>query len=205
MTAAPSQRRAEPGPVLGLCDGPELVAALGAGKPAAVAILFDRYAPRVQRILARVLGADSELADLLHEVFLRALESVGRIDEPGRIEAWLAGIAVHAAREAIRRRTRQRWLSRLGLGERHAPRRTPPAARPSRRPTPSSRRCPPTSGSPSRCVRGRHGADAGREACAVSLATIKRRLAKAERRFVALARRQPALEPWLAGGGRWSR
>ena len=43
------------------------------------------------------------------------------------------------------------------------------------------------------------------EACAVSLATIKRRLAKAEARFLALAGRQPALEPWLSGGGRWSR
>jgi len=192
--------------VLGLCDGPELVAALGAGKPAAVAILFDRYAPRVQRILARVLGADSELADLLHEVFLRALESVGRIDEPGRIEAWLAGIAVHAAREAIRRRTRQRWLSRLGLGERHAPPADASGGE-ALAATYAVLEKMPADERIAFALRFVDGMELTQvaEACAVSLATIKRRLAKAERRFVALARRQPALEPWLAGGGRWSR
>ncbi len=41
------------------------------------------------------------------------------------------------------------------------------------------------------------------EACDTSLATIKRRLARAGARFEAEARRRPVLEPWLEGGTRW--
>ena len=40
-------------------------------------------------------------------------------------------------------------------------------------------------------------------ACDVSLATIKRRLARSEKRFVAVAARYPELGPWLEGGARW--
>lgn len=191
---------------MGLCDGPELVAALRAGKPAALAILFDRYGPRVQRILARVLGVDPELSDLAQDVFLRALESVERIDDPARIEAWLSAIAVHAARECIRRRTRQRWLAKLGLGERHAP----PADEvggEALRATYAVMEKMPADERIAFALRFVDGMELTQvaEACAVSLATVKRRLAKAERRFVALARHEPALDRWLSGGGRWSR
>jgi RNA polymerase sigma-70 factor (ECF subfamily) len=41
------------------------------------------------------------------------------------------------------------------------------------------------------------------EACDCSLATIKRRISKAERRFVLHARREPALEPWVQQHPRW--
>ena len=41
------------------------------------------------------------------------------------------------------------------------------------------------------------------DACEVSLTTIKRRLARAERRFVAKARMYPELAHWLKGGSRW--
>jgi RNA polymerase sigma-70 factor (ECF subfamily) len=40
-------------------------------------------------------------------------------------------------------------------------------------------------------------------ACGVSLNTIKRRLDRAERRFVALAAREPSLREWLDQGARW--
>ena len=41
------------------------------------------------------------------------------------------------------------------------------------------------------------------DACGVSLATVKRRLARAEGRFVIMARRHPALKEWVEEGGRW--
>ena len=40
-------------------------------------------------------------------------------------------------------------------------------------------------------------------ACKVSLATVKRRLARAEKRFVEAARSNPALTERMARGGRW--
>ena len=42
------------------------------------------------------------------------------------------------------------------------------------------------------------------EACETSLATLKRRLSRAERRFVEAARRRPNLESWLEDGTRWN-
>jgi len=41
------------------------------------------------------------------------------------------------------------------------------------------------------------------EACDVSLATIKRRLDRAEATFVARARKDVVLSGWLEGGARW--
>jgi RNA polymerase sigma-70 factor (ECF subfamily) len=42
------------------------------------------------------------------------------------------------------------------------------------------------------------------EGCGVSLATLKRRLLRAEQRFVAAAGRAPGLRPWLEGGTTWT-
>ncbi len=39
-------------------------------------------------------------------------------------------------------------------------------------------------------------------ACGVSFNTVRRRLARAEKRFLALAQREPALHEWLEGGTR---
>ena len=38
----------------------------------------------------------------------------------------------------------------------------------------------------------------------ISLATFKRRLVRAEQRFLAVARTRPELETWLEKGTRWS-
>ncbi|MBI5548981.1 MAG: sigma-70 family RNA polymerase sigma factor [Deltaproteobacteria bacterium] len=211
MPAVPASRQ-EPsleGSLLPPHDGPELVAALRAASPAAAAVLYDRFAPKVQRVLARVLGVDAELADLLQEVFLRALEAVDRIDDPQRLEGWLCAIAVHTAREQIRRRSRARWLAMLGWGM--------PAEPPARsqvvedsealRRTYAVLEKMPSDERIAFALRFVDGMElvAVAEACGVSLATIKRRLSKAQQRFVGLARNEPALEPWLEGGGRWTR
>jgi len=206
-----SPRATEPthrGAVLDLCDGAPLVDALRAHHPAAPAILFDRYAPQVRRILVRVLGSDRESADLLQDVFLRALESLDRLRDGERLGSWLTSIAVFTARETIRRRRRWRWLTPF------APEDLPEIAVSgdgaaseelrafytalSRLPT--DERIPFSL----RFVEGMELTEVA-EACGVSLATIKRRLSRAEVRFLALARRSPALAQRLQeGGGRWS-
>ena len=42
------------------------------------------------------------------------------------------------------------------------------------------------------------------EACETSLATVKRRLARAEGRFLEAVRRRPDLAQWLDEGTRWT-
>ena len=89
-----------------------LVEKVGAGDVAAMATLFDVHAEMVERILARILGRgrDVDLADLLQDVFVRALEGIGRLSDPRLLRPWIAGIAVRTARETIRARARRKWL-----------------------------------------------------------------------------------------------
>lgn len=87
-----------------------IVAGLIRGDAGAPAKLFDRYGVFVERVVFRCLGHDSELADVIHEVFAEALGSIGRLRDATRLKGWLASIAVNRSRAMIRRRQRGRWL-----------------------------------------------------------------------------------------------
>src|SRR5689334_12443418 len=91
-------------------DAEALVKALREGQPAAIAAFYDRYAERVLRILVRILGRDQELHDVHHEAFVRALGSIGTVENPARLDAWMTSVAVYAAKTCLQRRYRRRWL-----------------------------------------------------------------------------------------------
>lgn len=180
-----------------------LVLALRARHPDAGTQLFDRYAPHVRRVLVRVMGPDSEILDLVHDVFVTALESVHRLMDPKALRAWLTQIAVFTARARIRRRVRGRILRFLPFSDLPEP------------------ELPPADFEASQAMQAVYrvldGLDtdqriafalrfvAGMEltevaaSCNVSLATIKRRLSRAQSTFAAAAEREPALAEWLAG------
>jgi RNA polymerase sigma-70 factor (ECF subfamily) len=189
-------------PELPLPESDELlVASLRAHHPDAATQLFDRYAPHVRRVLVRVMGPDSEILDLVHDVFVTALESVHRLVEPRALRAWLTQIAVFTARARIRRRVRGRILRFLPFSELPEP------------------ELPPTDFEASQAIQAvyrvldRLDTDeriafalrfvGGMEltevaaSCGVSLATIKRRLARAQNNFASAARREPALVEWV--------
>src|SRR4051794_25708839 len=86
---------------------------LRAGQPAAIAAPYDRYATHVLRLLGRVLGAERELADVHHDVFVRALGSIHTLADPGALKAWMTSVTVFTARTVIQRRARRRWLTFL--------------------------------------------------------------------------------------------
>ena len=88
-------------------DDEALVHALKQGDPGAPATLFDRYGTYVERVLARIVGyGESERVDLLHDVFVRAMERIGEIKNPRALKAWLVRVAVFIAQEWIRKRRR---------------------------------------------------------------------------------------------------
>jgi DNA-directed RNA polymerase specialized sigma24 family protein len=88
-----------------------LVEGVRTRNPAALSELHDRFTQPMLRILLRILGPDRELADLHHDAFVRALESIGELRDPQALPSWMAAVAVHTARAAIERRTRRRrWL-----------------------------------------------------------------------------------------------
>lgn len=190
-------------------DDASLVAALERRHPAAVAAFHDRYAQHMLRILVRILGRDPELEDVHHEVFVRALSSIGTLKDPACLTKWMVSVAVFSARTCLQRRYRGRWLSFLApdeLGESAACDERDWDARAELDLTyavlarlPADERIVFTL----RFVEGMELAELA-SACKTSLATVKRRLKRAESRFVALARRHPVLSAWLDDGGRWS-
>jgi RNA polymerase sigma-70 factor (ECF subfamily) len=188
-------------------DDTALVAALITGHPGAPAALFDRYGPHLQRVLASVMGVDPELPDLLHEVFSRALAEITRLREPDQLRAWLTSIAVYTARGLIRRRQRGRWLIFRG-GDTLPVVPDGPApfeARESLRATYALLECLTIEERlvfSLRYIRGMELREVA-EASGHSLATTKRRLARAEKRFCALARRDPVLAAHLERSERW--
>jgi len=87
-----------------------LLATLHDRQPAAAAALYDLFAPSVERTLVRVVGRDADVADLLNEVFLRAMRRVDRVVDADALGIWLTRIAVFTAREHLRARRRRSWL-----------------------------------------------------------------------------------------------
>ncbi|HEX4355041.1 MAG TPA: sigma-70 family RNA polymerase sigma factor [Polyangiales bacterium] len=166
--------------------------------------MFERYGRDVERVLFRVLGPDTELPDLLHDVFVAALTSIDQVRDPSALRGWLTGIAVRKARKCIVKRRRWRIIQFFA---------------PTDMPEGEARVAPVEVSEALRCtyeVLDRLPADErlafalrhidGMElttvaaACGVSLATIKRRLVRAQRAFVRMASEQDSLVPWLERG-----
>jgi RNA polymerase sigma-70 factor (ECF subfamily) len=187
-----------------------LVLSLRARHPDAGTLLFDRYAPHVRRVLVRVMGPDSEILDLVHDVFVTALESVNRLVDPKALRAWLTQIAVFTARARIRRRVRGRVLRFLPFSELPEPE-LPPADFEASESMQAVYRVLDALDTDQRiafALRFVAGMELTEVAasCGVSLATIKRRLSKAQDSFTRAAQREPSLAEWLeadarAGGG----
>ena len=98
MLLANRARPPEPPLPESAADEAAQIQAVLAGDAGARAAFFDRHAGLVQRVLARSLGADSELEDLLHDVFVEAFGSLRGLRDPRAIRPWLVGVAAHTAR-----------------------------------------------------------------------------------------------------------
>jgi RNA polymerase sigma-70 factor (ECF subfamily) len=177
----------------------ELVALLRADAPEARALLFDRFAPRISRLVFSVLGPELEAEDVLHEVFVRALEGIHSLEVPEKLGSWLAGVAVFTAREWIRRRSRWRWLRVLREDvDAEAPRPSEEVSEALR----AAFKVLAEMNADERVVfslRFVEGMEIPEIAavCDVSQSTVKRRLKDAQRHFATRARRHAVLLPWL--------
>jgi RNA polymerase sigma-70 factor (ECF subfamily) len=182
-----------------------LVRALRAGDAHAGALLFDRYSLHVRRVLARVLGPDPELSDLLQDVFVAALSSMHSIEDPSALKAWLTRTAVFTARGRIRRRARWRFLRFVPDDELPEPAFPAQDAEGSQALTAVYRvlKTLPADERIAFALRIIEGMEltAVATACGVSLSTIKRRLSSAQQRFDELSAREPVLRAWVAKSG----
>jgi RNA polymerase sigma-70 factor (ECF subfamily) len=183
-------------------DDEDLVEGVIAGRADAASALYERHVEAIQRLVFRLMGPDTELEDVVHDIFLRALESIPRLRDPAALRPWLFGIAIRAVRIRIQKRMRQRWLTVM-----------PPENIPEVATVPDM-----AMGEALRDVYGilqqlpvderialvlhRVEGLALEEAaanCETSLATFRRRLARAETKFFARAEKKPTLATWLGG------
>ena len=181
-----------------------LVAALRANRADAGKTLFKRYGKDVERVLFRVLGPDVELADLLHDVFVAALTSIDQVRDPNALRGWLTGIAVRKARKCIVKRQRWRiiqYFSPMDMPESEA-RVTPTEVSEALQCTYELLNKLPADERLAFALRHIDGMEltAVAAACGVSLATIKRRLSRAQATFVALASQHSVLAEWVERG-----
>jgi RNA polymerase sigma-70 factor (ECF subfamily) len=176
------------------------------GNTRATAALFDRYGSYVERLVARLLGIDPALYDLVQEIFVRAIRDIRNLKQPDSLKPWLRAITVNTVRTELKRRSR--W-SFLGFRD---PDNVPDieGASPDHDGIEALQRV--------RNILVQMPVDermvlslrffAGMEQLhiadelGISLATVKRRLVKATERFTTLARRDPILKDRVQNG-RW--
>jgi RNA polymerase sigma-70 factor (ECF subfamily) len=150
----------------------------------------------------RLLGREAELDDIVQEVFIYALHSIDKLRDPAALKSWLLGIAVGKVRSHLRWRFRRRWLAFLPHDQ--VPEPAVPVmdaeadlvshVRGILDDLPPQERI-------ALVVHRIEGLSLQEAAAAsgMSLSTFKRRLAKAEARFRALAKLHPDLSGILGG------
>lgn len=105
-------------------DDRQLVAAMVERRPEALAALYDRHAPALLALGARILGRPQEAEEVIQETFLQAWNQAGRY-APGRssVSTWLVLIARSRAidrlrtRRVVERTAEAAWREE---GDRHA-------------------------------------------------------------------------------------
>jgi RNA polymerase sigma-70 factor, ECF subfamily len=88
----------------------EIVNGLLNNEPAAAAALYDRFADKVNAKVWRLLGADADHDDVVHQVFVHVLAGIGKLKSASSLEEWINGIAVNTVRREIRNRRYRRIL-----------------------------------------------------------------------------------------------
>jgi RNA polymerase sigma-70 factor (ECF subfamily) len=107
VKASPTQTASGAGP-----SDAALVLAARAGEAWAQEALFRRYARMVNGLAFRLMGRDQDVDDLVQESYLQALRNLERLDNPQAFSSWLGSIVVRTAHKVLRRRS---MLSRLGI------------------------------------------------------------------------------------------
>jgi RNA polymerase sigma-70 factor (ECF subfamily) len=98
-----------------------LVLALRHGDARAELEAWNRFSPRVDGTLRRLLGPGPDgrhdREDLLQEVFIRFFRRVGTLREPAAVRGFLTGICLRVVQGEIAARRRRRWLHLTMTGD----------------------------------------------------------------------------------------
>ena len=101
---------------MGVAELNDLIARARRKDPAAFDALVERYGPRLYGYFYRVTGRRTDAEDLLQELFVRLVGTIGQYEHDGRFEAWLFRIATNLIRDRIRRMRTWRQLRPEAIG-----------------------------------------------------------------------------------------
>jgi len=87
----------------------ELALAAAEGDPRAQSEAWDRYSSLVRGLLRRSLGA-GDVQDAVQEVFIRFFRKLPDLREPAAVRSFLIGITLRVAAGELRKRRVRRWL-----------------------------------------------------------------------------------------------
>jgi len=93
-------------------SGPHLKLVAAGASPVGLAEIYRSYSGYVAAIAFRLLGRDDEIDDVVQEVFLAATTGLARLREEGAVKGWLATVTV---RSSMRRLRWRRLRGFLGL------------------------------------------------------------------------------------------
>jgi RNA polymerase sigma-70 factor, ECF subfamily len=80
---------------------------LVAGEDAAYRECYQQFAPRLMRIVLRVLRDQASAEEILQETFIAAFRAIGQFRGSASLSAWLTRIAINRAFNALRNEARR--------------------------------------------------------------------------------------------------
>jgi RNA polymerase sigma-70 factor, ECF subfamily len=198
-----------PSATLAGADDVTLVKGLCKDDPRATREAWHRFGPMVHRLLVRTLGPETDLEDLSQEVFITFFERVKTLGDPRTAVAFLMSITAYRIRHYLRwrwlRRWQRRWLLLPGRTEPVDLRSVEPAAEPAAEAREALQRFfkvldrlnpVDRTAFTLRFIEEMELSDVA-AAVKLSLATTKRRLARAWKRVTLLVGKDPALDQLL--------
>lgn len=85
----------------------ELVLGCQKGERTAQSEFYRKYRDEVARIAYKVLGPDSDLEDIVQDVFVEVFRSIDRFQGNAKITTWLYRVCVNVALQKVRKRKRR--------------------------------------------------------------------------------------------------
>ena len=88
----------------------ELVERIGSGDRWAQEALYRRYVHRVTIVVSRLLRNGPDVEDVVQDTFLNGFRDLPTLQDPERVGGWLVRIAIHLVHKRFRRRRLRRFL-----------------------------------------------------------------------------------------------
>jgi RNA polymerase sigma-70 factor (ECF subfamily) len=88
----------------------EIIAGILRGDPGAADALYERFADLVNNMVWKLRGSDVDHEDLVHQVFVNVITSIGKIVSPAALSAWVMRITINTVRKDFRSKKVRRIL-----------------------------------------------------------------------------------------------